>query len=76
MRLAQEELRLAEESGDAARITKAKQDLARELEEAESAQAVAERERMEAEQAEAEAAKVSARLLLAPGLHSSKECQQ
>ena len=59
VRLAQDELRLAEESGDAARIAQAKQDLARELEEAESAQAVAERERMEAEQAEAEAAKVS-----------------
>ena len=53
--MAKAELAAAEESGDKARIAKAKTDLAREVAEAEEAQATAERERAEADQAKAAA---------------------
>jgi chemotaxis protein histidine kinase CheA len=58
--MARAELEAAEKSGDQTRIVKAKKDLAREIAEAEEAQANAERERAEAEEAKAAAEQAAA----------------
>lgn len=58
--MAKHELQAAEQSGDTARIKKAKEDLQREIAEAEEAQANAEKERAEAEEAKLAAEEAAA----------------